>query len=242
MKTNEKKAGQATGTKTIKAKEEAMYRAVMELMTEGVAPDRIKVSDITGRAGIGKGTAYEYFSSREELLGKALIYFRDRWVESVMEVMTGLPSFTEKVTYLFDLVNEDAGRMHPTAFYQLCRVIFAPFGFADMDAEMAKKLAGTASVAPLSALSVSSSPLKKAGKPATPPYMDAFYRIIREAKESGELREDLPDMYIAMTVIMKIIAYMSVLMLPEECCEVSIDTENMRKLLIESLKLEFLSK
>ena len=43
----------------------AMYRAVRELLEEGVNPEQIKVSDVTGRAGIGKGTAYEYFRSKE---------------------------------------------------------------------------------------------------------------------------------------------------------------------------------
>lgn len=228
--------------KPIKAKEAAMYEAVMELMMEGIAPDKIKVSDITSKAGIGKGTAYGYFSSREELLGKALIYFRDRWVESVIRDLTGLPTFMDRMTYLFDLVKKDADKMHPAAFHQLCRVIFAPFGYDEMDAEMARKLAGASGQAPIYTLSVSASPLKNAKKSSEPPYMEEFYRIIEMGKESGELRRDLPNMYIAMTIIMKVIAYMSVLMLPLEQCGQSIDEETMRKLLIDSIRLEFLLK
>lgn len=52
----------------------AMYRAVWALMEEGSDIHTLKVADITSRAGIGKGTAYEYFRSKEELLGKALQY------------------------------------------------------------------------------------------------------------------------------------------------------------------------
>ena len=52
----------------------AMYRAVAELMDEGRDVHSLKVSDITAKAGIGKGTAYEYFRSKEELLAKALCY------------------------------------------------------------------------------------------------------------------------------------------------------------------------
>ena len=52
----------------------AMYGAVWELLEEGMDPHRIKVSDITERAGIGKGTAYEYFRSKEEIVGKAVQY------------------------------------------------------------------------------------------------------------------------------------------------------------------------
>lgn len=52
----------------------AMYRAVRELMEEGRDIHELKVSDITERAGIGKGTAYEYFRSKEELLQRAAHY------------------------------------------------------------------------------------------------------------------------------------------------------------------------
>lgn len=39
----------------------AMYQAVIEFINEGCDINTLKVADITGRAGIGKGTAYEYF-------------------------------------------------------------------------------------------------------------------------------------------------------------------------------------
>lgn len=52
----------------------AMYQAVCSLVEEGCDIYRMKVSDITTRAGIGKGTAYEYFRSKEELLERALKY------------------------------------------------------------------------------------------------------------------------------------------------------------------------
>lgn len=52
----------------------AMYQAVCVLIEEGYDIHKIKVSDITARAGIGKGTAYEYFRSKEELLAKAMQY------------------------------------------------------------------------------------------------------------------------------------------------------------------------
>jgi AcrR family transcriptional regulator len=51
-----------------------MYEAVSELLREHREPSTIKVSEITAKAGIGKGTAYEYFSSKEELISHALMY------------------------------------------------------------------------------------------------------------------------------------------------------------------------
>ena len=51
-----------------------MYEAVSELLEERKEIMSIKVSDITAKAGIGKGTAYEYFSSKEELIAHAFVY------------------------------------------------------------------------------------------------------------------------------------------------------------------------
>ena len=44
-------------------KVEALYKAVMELLLEGREVRKMKVSEITEKAGIGKGTAYEYFNA-----------------------------------------------------------------------------------------------------------------------------------------------------------------------------------
>ena len=43
----------------------AMYQAVIEFINEGCDINTLKVADITGRAGIGKGTAYEYLQITE---------------------------------------------------------------------------------------------------------------------------------------------------------------------------------
>ena len=45
-------------------KVKAMYEAVLELFASGREFGTLKVSEITAKAGIGKGTAYEYFSTK----------------------------------------------------------------------------------------------------------------------------------------------------------------------------------
>ena len=42
-----------------------MYQAVLDLLEEGKDPSSLKVIDITNKAGIGKGTAYDYFRRRD---------------------------------------------------------------------------------------------------------------------------------------------------------------------------------
>ena len=58
-------------------KEKAIYQAVLALFEEGADLNSLTVSEITKRAGIGKGTAYEYFSDKEEMIAKALFYTTD---------------------------------------------------------------------------------------------------------------------------------------------------------------------
>lgn len=63
-----------TDERKINEKVLAMYQAVFDFMSEGNDVSRLKVSEITQRAGIGKGTAYEYFRSKDELVEQALEY------------------------------------------------------------------------------------------------------------------------------------------------------------------------
>ena len=56
--------------KKLSPKVKALYEAVEELIFENIDVKEIKVSDITERAGIGKGTAYEYFRNKEEIISR----------------------------------------------------------------------------------------------------------------------------------------------------------------------------
>lgn len=46
-------------------KKAAVFRAVLKLLRQGRPLGDLKVSEIAEAAGIGKGTVYEYFPSRE---------------------------------------------------------------------------------------------------------------------------------------------------------------------------------
>ena len=59
-----------------KEREIALYEAALRLIASGVNPAAMKVQQIADEAGIGKGTVYEYFASKEEILhGMALHCF-----------------------------------------------------------------------------------------------------------------------------------------------------------------------
>ncbi len=55
-------------------KVKAIYQAVIELFMDGADLNNLTVSEITAKAGIGKGTAYEYFSNKEEMIAGALFH------------------------------------------------------------------------------------------------------------------------------------------------------------------------
>ena len=67
-----------------------LYEAVLAMVTNGWDINRMKVSDITAQAGIGKGTAYEYFSSKEEIIANAVLYDVEMRLAHVLEITKGL--------------------------------------------------------------------------------------------------------------------------------------------------------
>lgn len=98
-----------------------MYEAVHELLAEGVDAASIKVSDITKRAGIGKGTAYEYFSTKEEIIAKALYYELYNNFKMVLAIIYGEGSFEEKYFNILDYMWNN--NMKSNAFKTLVSVM-----------------------------------------------------------------------------------------------------------------------
>ncbi|WP_461207414.1 TetR/AcrR family transcriptional regulator [Clostridium sp. DL1XJH146] len=58
----------------MKSKKKAIFEAVLELVNENGVNSSIKIADIAQKAGIGKGTVYEYFKSKDEILVESLKY------------------------------------------------------------------------------------------------------------------------------------------------------------------------
>lgn len=55
-------------------KEILVFEGFIKLIDEGVSLSSIKVADIAKSAGIGKGTVYEYFKNKEEVIAKSILY------------------------------------------------------------------------------------------------------------------------------------------------------------------------
>ncbi|MGN0400373.1 MAG: TetR/AcrR family transcriptional regulator [Blautia sp.] len=90
--------------KTLCEKERLMFQAVIELIEEGMDIYSMKVSDITSRAGVGKGTAYEYFSSKEELIAKALFWTGNHHFQDVLQNIQEKTGLKEQLGTIFDFM------------------------------------------------------------------------------------------------------------------------------------------
>lgn len=100
-----------------------MYQAVIDLICDARDVNSLKVSDITARAGIGKGTAYEYFSSKEDIILGALIYECQSCVRCIMDGVEEKKYFKDKVLYILHWIYTN-GPKHFAFFH-----IFQTSGF-----------------------------------------------------------------------------------------------------------------
>ncbi len=90
----------------LKPKVRAMYDAVLVLLEEGADVNTMTVSDITKKAGIGKGTAYQYFKSKEEIIAGAIIYDAQKQGEESWERLEAIESFEAQIHYCYNWVVE----------------------------------------------------------------------------------------------------------------------------------------
>lgn len=85
-------------------KVQKMYEAVATFVQEKKDLATVTVSDITSRAGIGKGTAYEYFSSKEEIIVHASLWICFQQIQAMAEAIGKQQGFREKFLCLLEWI------------------------------------------------------------------------------------------------------------------------------------------
>lgn len=160
-----------------------MYLAVIQMLEEGMDVSGIRVSTITDRAGIGKGTAYEYFDSKEEIVVCAIacqIQWLFHWLESVLEEKG---SFREQISFLMEEIDKNDGKKE--CFLRFVHMMTDNSEFSRMVRE---KLTAEEFM-----------PLRPA---------NVFEKIMGRGAERGELRDDLPVDYMVHCVFAHLLTYM----------------------------------
>lgn len=110
------------GESELKPKVKAMYDAVLELLNENADVNTMTVSDITKKAGIGKGTAYEYFKTKEEIIAGAVMYDAQKQGEESWERLETIENFEEKIRYCYRWVVECVQEQRAFARFMLLSV------------------------------------------------------------------------------------------------------------------------
>ena len=107
-----------------------MYRAVVELIGEGEEIAELRVSTITGRAGIGKGTAYEYFDSKEEIVACAITYAIESSFRRLETELLEKEDFCGQLEYLLDEIERKDDRK--VCFLRFLHLLTDTSDFSDL--------------------------------------------------------------------------------------------------------------
>lgn len=186
----------------------ALYEAVAQLLSEGADLSGMKVQDITNRAGIGKGTAYDYFSSKEELIIKSLLYTSGCVIRRMVAQMNEMQEYRDKFYYFLAQIEEHTkDRVCVIKCVQILnqKGIFKQF---EKDHLQKKNISGE-------------NPIR------------LIQYMIAEGKKAGIINAGLPDSYIEITMVSKIISYM--VFQEKKDTIIDCDNEKMKELLYEGM-------
>lgn len=92
-----------------------MFEAVLDLFASGRELSTLKVSEITAKAGIGKGTAYEYFSTKEEIIVGAIEYEAAKHFQIIIDLLEEGQSFPEIISRGLDMMEAANEKYHGLA-------------------------------------------------------------------------------------------------------------------------------
>ena len=81
-------------------KQQKIFGAVLDLAKQGENLYTVKVQDIATAAGVGKGTLYEYFDSKEEILVHTMLWCLENELDALKASIAPGGSFEEDLTEL----------------------------------------------------------------------------------------------------------------------------------------------
>ena len=88
-------------------KRKQIFEAAIRLYTKGINFHTITVANIAKEAGIGKGTIYEYFHSKEEIIWKSVAFYYYKSEKVIYEKIREKHTFADKLDVLFDWMEQN---------------------------------------------------------------------------------------------------------------------------------------
>lgn len=202
-----------------------LYQAVVELVGEGADIGALKVSSITKRAGIGKGTAYDYFDTREEIIVYAIAFFMEEAAKKLESEIWEKENFTERIVLCMDFVDRQMQR----GACLLCLVNLF-FEVSDMGTLFRGLLE-----------------MRKREGACQPVLL--VKKIIEQGIRDGKIHSKLPIDYMAYTLLTKLLAYMAYLFHEQSAKEnafpesrydgAKLSCEEFRRCILEGILEEF---
>ncbi len=178
------------GKENLSPKVKALYGAVLDLIGEDVDMRNVKVSDLTCRAGIGKGTAYEYFHNKEEIISSALLYHINAICSQVMEEIRKMEDFPSMLRYLFLCMDREIEKRDCLVQFLHLVTDNSPVGRV-MQEKMHGKMHG-----------------KKHGEsPETCMPMDVIDYMVQTGIRQGAIADGLPAVYVNFALLSKLLMY-----------------------------------
>ena len=205
----------------------AMYQAVYDLLLEDVDLTKVKVSDITSKAGIGKGTAYEYFETKEDIIAGAICEYLINFARIIEERMYEKASFLEAIEYLFNIFEEFEGSKEQNVFmkiFLLCIVSIHSDFSVKLHHEFLKRR-------------------KCDGNLPCPETLrwECLAKLVEKGVQNGEVRDDIPSEYIVFSIISKVVTYLMYYMHKDSETLKGCPVIEMKRLLLEEIRMNYVN-
>ncbi|MBP1561519.1 MAG: TetR/AcrR family transcriptional regulator [Oscillospiraceae bacterium] len=92
-------------------KKQLIIGALHDLIAAGSSPESVTVSEIASKAGIGKGTIYEYFSCKEEIFREGVIATSVYHLKNMSGILESCEGYRETLAkmaeYILKIVNKN---------------------------------------------------------------------------------------------------------------------------------------
>lgn len=168
----------------MKPKALAVCKAVLHLLDGGADINGLKVSEIARQAGIGKGTVYDYFSSKEDMVIKAVLYELDGLMGELNRALSQKEGFEEKIYWVFECIEQHSADTR-------CMTRFARL--VGQNYEMGKKL---------------HQELERHAEKMQGPFR-LFKELYLEGKKEGLYRGELPLAFAVLVLAMRFLTFMT---------------------------------